>query len=133
MTQLEAMALSIAIEVPVATGIAAAGGFVRGRDGWLRLAVVGVAATLITHPGRDGWLRLAVVGVAATLITHPLAWGAAHALPGDWWLRLAVVEVAVALVESFVYGVGAGLSPSRALTLGVGSNLVSAMIGVWIG
>jgi hypothetical protein len=88
MTQLQALLLSILIEVPVVLALA---------------QVLGVGA-------RVGWRRLALVGCAATLLTHPFAWHGfpvlAEAVP-NYPLRALIIEGGVATVEGLLAPSGA--------------------------
>lgn len=105
MTQLEAMSLSILIEVPVA---------------------------LALGPRR---LRTALAGVAATLITHPVLWAAWFPLRAhlSWAATAALLEGAVVLVESVVYRVALGVSWPRALWMSAAANAASFGMGQIIG
>lgn len=105
MTQTEALALTLAIEVPVALAWLLAAG-------WL---------------ARRAWWRAALVVIAASLITHPLAWQANRVWLRSWsfWPRATVIEVGVALVEALVLAWGLTLPPRRALVIAAAMNAAS--------
>lgn len=104
------MALSIAVELPVAVAI-----------GWSAV------------PPSQRW-RLFVVAVAATLVTHPFAWET------NWRLsphlgpvpRLALVEIAVAAAEAVFYTWAAGLGLRRGVVASVAANATSFGVGLML-
>lgn len=102
MTQLQAMTLSIALEVPVV------------------LALCGLS------------LRATMAGAAATLLTHPIIWWAFYALQPHlgWTARAALLEGAVVLVEAAVYRWTLDLSPRKALGVSALANTVSFGVGL---
>lgn len=110
-TQPQALALSIAIELPV---------------------VLGLALGLRWIP-RARLRRLLLVGVAATLLTHPFAW---HGLPGLrevlplFWARALLVEGLVAVVEGLLYARLLGLRLARGQALGWAANATSFGLGL---
>ncbi|QDG51420.1 hypothetical protein FIV42_11905 [Persicimonas caeni] len=103
MTQWEALALTLALEVPVALLIA-----------WL----CGL---------RDDLARVAAVAVAASLVTHPIAWYLAVSGLADWpfWQRAAVIEAAVVAAETVVYAKALKLRWPPALGVAFTANAVS--------
>lgn len=110
MTQLEALLLSLLIEVPVVLGVAVVGG-------WL--------------PGER--TRLAAIATAATLLTHPVVWNAWFVLQPHlgWTATAALLEGSAVVVEAGVYA-GFGLSPRRALLVSFVANATSFGIGLRI-
>lgn len=93
-------------------------------------------AVLLWHGrmgGRPGPLRLLVVAVCASLLTHPFAWWANGALMGSlaMWPRIAVVEGAVIGAEAVVYRALAPLPWGRAIGLSAWANGVSFGLG-WL-
>ena len=111
MTQLQALLLSILIEVPVVLALARALG---GLE-------------------RVGWRRLVVVGCAATLLTHPFAWHGFSVLRdvvSPYPLRALVIEGGVAVVEGLLYGTVGRMGLARGQALGWASNAVSYGIGL---
>jgi hypothetical protein len=116
MTQLEALILSLALEVPVAVGLAAGMGLRRGPA---------------AHRGLG---RVGVTGLAATLLTHPFAW---TLLPGledilPLWARILLVEGGVAVVEGLMFARLAGMGWVRGQVVGWTANAVSFGAGVLI-
>lgn len=112
MTQLQAMLLSLALEVPVALLVA-------------RLA----------HAHRGTTLLAALL---ATTITHPLVWHLNHTwFALDAWPRLAVLEVGAVVVEGFVYLLVARLRPLVAWGTSLAANATSFGLGLvlfyWLG
>ena len=109
MTQTEAFLLTLAIELPVA---------------------IGLATGLRWAPGSV--LRLAASALAASALTHPILWivdpllGPAIATPVRWGL----LESAIALVEAAVYRAGAGLPARRALAVSIAANAASFAVGL---
>ncbi|MDP6933792.1 MAG: hypothetical protein QGG40_12790 [Myxococcota bacterium] len=107
MTQLEALALSLAIEIPV-------------------VMLIGM-----------GWgpqlKRLGLVAACVTLLTHPFAWWGFHYLQESipsFYVRASLIEGAVAGAESTLFAMLLSLPPRRALALGVTANLVSFGVGL---
>lgn len=102
------MALSVAIEVPVALAVA-------------RYA----------RPDLD-LVRLLLVAVGATLITHPFAWAANERLLLPTWPRLGLIEISVALVEGVMFATVGALGWRRGLLAGLIANATSFGIGLLI-
>lgn len=76
--------------------------------------------------------QLLIVGLAATLLTHPFAWTGAlwiySYLPFPWgWL---VIELAVTLAEAGLFRGFVGVSWQRALILSGLANGFSATVGL---
>jgi hypothetical protein len=108
-TQLEALALSLLIEVPVA-----------------------LALGMQLQPGvaRD---RLALVALCATLLTHPFAVAAFRQLDAvPYAARAVAIETAVALVEAALYVRLADLSRRNGLAVGFVANAASFLTGLAI-
>lgn len=82
-------------------------------------------------------VRLLMVAVGATLVTHPFAWYGVQALSGPlgMWPALGLVELGVGLAESVFYARIAGLGWRWGFVAGFASNAVSAGYGVliWLG
>ncbi len=103
MTAGAALALTLAIEVPIAV---LAGG--RPRT------------------------RVVFAALAASLLTHPLAWWANTAIPLTFPVRAALIEVAVALVEAALYRTLVPLPAWRALLTSCLANGASFGLGLWL-
>lgn len=110
MSQLEAMLLSLLVEVPV--------------------ALIG-AALLRWVPVKQLW-RLALVAVAATLLSHPLAWAANTHLGGSFALRATIIEVSVTVMEAAIYAWIGGLGPLRGLAVSAVANGASFGVGLLV-
>ncbi len=110
MSQLEAMLLSLLVEVPLALGLAA---LLR----WTRGAELG---------------RLALVALSATLISHPFAWFANEHLTIYWPARAAIIEVSVTLLEAALYAWLGRLGPWRGLAVSALANGGSFGIGLLV-
>ena len=110
MSQLEAMLLSLAIEVPVA------------------LLLV---ALLKWRPLPELW-RLALVAVAATLLSHPFAWYANEHLTVTWVLRATIIEVSVSVLEAALYAWLGRLGIWRGLVVSTAANGASFGVGLLI-
>lgn len=108
MTQYEALALTLAIELPVVLGLA---------------RVLAVKC----HPG-----RLVGIAAAASLVTHPLAWllAGVGGATVSFWTRAAAVETAVVAAETLVYARALPTDWRRALGLAAAANLASFAIGL---
>ena len=112
MTQLEALALTIGVELPVA------------------LAWFGLARWL----PRDAWWRGVLVVVAVSLMSHPLAWQANEAWLRTWsfWPRAAVIELGVVLVEAVVLAWGLTVPARRAAVVSAAMNAASFAVGLLV-
>lgn len=112
MSQLQAMLLSLLIEVPLAIGIVA----------------------LLRWLPRAELKRLAVVAVAATLLSHPLAWAAGTWLqPRLGYVVMAlIVETGVVALEAVLYARLAGLGWWRGAALAVLANGASFGVGLLV-
>lgn len=109
MTQLQALLLSILLEVPVVVALAR----LLGVDTPLR--------------------RLVLTACAATLLTHPFAWHGFRVLSGvfpSYWVKAGVIEGGVAVVEGLLYWRVAGAGFGRGQALGWASNAFSYGIGL---
>ena len=113
MTQLQALLLSLMLELPVV------------------FLCVGVGRWL----PRTGWRRLVIVGLAATLVSHPFAWagfGVLRPVLPSFWLRALLIEGAVALFEGVLYARVARLGWLRGLAVGLAANAWSFGVGLVI-
>lgn len=112
MTRNEALALTVALELPVAFGWFA-------LAGWL---------------ARRGWWRGALVVIAASLISHPLAWQANVVWLRGWPFaaRATAIELAVALVETVIVAWGLSLPARRAAVIATSMNAWSFAVGLAI-
>lgn len=111
LTQMEALALTLAIELPV----------------------LAVCARLARWPLR----RVLVVGALASCLTHPLAWWAALSMPGtvpvsEFEIGLLAIEVLVTLAEALLFLVLLRVGWVRALGVSVLANGASALAGWWL-
>ncbi|GMV39680.1 MAG: hypothetical protein AMXMBFR64_13960 [Myxococcales bacterium] len=103
MTQAEALALSLVVEVPVV------------------LAVARRACSAV---------RLALIAVAATLVTHPFAWLANGWIPLPFAPRAALIEASVVVAEAVIYGRLVPLGAPRAALASVMANAASFAVGL---
>lgn len=109
MTQLQAVALSLAIEVPLV----------------VLASRIGPRAPLS---------RVAWVALAATLVTHPIVW---HGVPGlrglvgPWWARVAILEVFAWGAEAGIFAWQLGWRLPRALAASACANGASFAFGLW--
>ena len=112
MGQLGALLLSLAIEVPAAVALAR-------LARWLA-------------PGQ--WRRLALTGVAATLLSHPFAWFGNRALAAllPFAPRAAVIESCVVLFEALLYWRLTPLALRRGLLVSLVANALSFGIGLLV-
>lgn len=107
MTQLEALTLTLALELPVVLGVAK----------WLHV---------------DLW-RALIAGVAASGITHPLAWAMAMQMsPGAYRWGWYAIELTVCGVEAVILGLTMRLRPRQAGVLSVVANALSALMGRFV-
>jgi hypothetical protein len=112
MTQAQALLLSLLIEVPVALALCAWWG-----------------------PGAHrGLRRVALTGLAATLLTHPFAWALLPALHGHLprYARWLLVEGGVAVIEGLLFWRLGGLHPYRGQLIGWAANALSFGVGLLI-
>jgi len=111
-SQLQAMLLSLLIEVPLAVGITA-------LAGWLP---------------RQELRRLAVAAIAATLLSHPLVWLAITQLQPllQFAWRALIVETGAILLEAVVYARLAHLGYLRGMALSTLANGASFGAGLVI-
>ena len=111
MSQLNALLISIGMEVPVAMGLGLGFRMVRRSD----------------------WAHLLAVATCTTLLTHPFAWWGYRALRNEleWsrWPAFATVEIAVTLAEAAMYWRLAKISPGKAVVLALSVNALSAFWG----
>ncbi len=112
MSQLEALLLTLATEVPVALTVALALGWSDRASAWKWVAVV----------------------AAASLLTHPLAWWAS-VQPGpelSWELRATAIETSVVLVETLILHLGTQTRLPRAFAVALVMNTASFAVGVML-
>ena len=111
MTQLESMALTLAIE-----------------------AVVALLLARRWKMPRAELAPLVVAVFAASLLTHPVAWWINDTLKPwlTYWPRIAVIEVVVVLAEATVLGLAAVVPWRRAFLLALLMNAVSYGTGLAI-
>jgi len=111
MSQLEALALTLAVE----------------------LAVVLVAMRALRWTPASWWRASAVV-CAASLLSHPLAWAANTVWLRAWPFepRAAVIEAAVIAFESCVLAWGLSFAWPRAVALAALANVGSFAVGLAI-
>lgn len=110
MTQATALALTLAIELPL---------------------VLLLAALLRWHPS---WPRLVLVALASSLLTHPFAWNGIRTLQpyAPFWLRAGTIELLVALVEGAMYSRLVPLGWRRGMLAGLLVNAGSFGLGLLI-
>ena len=102
MTQLEAMALTWVLEVPIA---------------------------LLVTRRRD--LRLIIVVCLCTMLTHPFVWAVGTHVPREiWWPAIFVTEGVVGVVEGLLLWRLVPLGFQRALICGVLMNAFSFAVGL---
>jgi hypothetical protein len=108
MTQLEAMALSVASEAVVAAVVA------RGL--------------------RFPPLRAALAAVVGTVVTHPLLWLAFPRVDDaiGYWTAVTILEAAVVVVESVGYRVALRCGWAAALLVSFVANAASTGLGLFI-
>jgi hypothetical protein len=111
MSQLNALLISVGMEVPVAM-------------------VLGLGLRWVR---RSEWAQLLAVATCTTLLTHPFAWWGYRALRGDLelsrWPAFAIVEIVVSLAEATMYWRLAKISPGKALVMAFSVNALSAFWG----
>jgi hypothetical protein len=111
MSQLNALLISIGMEVPLAMGLCLGLRWVERAD----------------------WHRLLAVATCTTLITHPFAWWGYRTLRNGLdlsrWPAFAIVEIAVSLVEAAMYWRLARIPPLKAVILAFAVNAFSAFWG----
>ena len=109
MNEFQALALSAAIEAPIA---------------WLLVR-------LTRWPSR-GALHAALAAAVATAVTHPQLWAAALWLTPrfGWWPVCIVGEAAVVVVEGLLIAWMAGLSLRHAMLLSLVTNGASFAVGL---
>jgi hypothetical protein len=100
-SELDALLLSLVIEVPIACAL---------------------ASTLQSETSRR---RVAVVAILATCFTHAFVWNL-----GTTWPRIIALEIAAAAVESLFYLWAAGMRTRDAFVLGVVTNACSFGVGL---
>jgi hypothetical protein len=112
-TQLVAMALSLAVEVPIVVALA-------GRWRWAK--------------GRRQVIAWLVTALAVTLLSHPLAWATHAALSQQIapWLSVAWVEAGVVILEGAAFIWIFGLRWRHGFALAAVANASSFVVGLWI-
>jgi hypothetical protein len=118
-TQAEALALTLVVEVPVVLACVAVMRCRARRDG----------ATSDAPPG--ALLPAALAAFGASLVTHPLAWAADRALDETvpLVLRWSSIEAAVVAAEAFVYAKPLGLGLRRGAIVSTVANAASFLVG----
>lgn len=111
MTQLLALLLTLALEVPCA------------------LMLRRWSATPLPP------LKFAAVAASTSLLTHPVVWPLVTAwlTPSPFWLRAAIAEPIAVAVEAILYAKLARVSPARAFVVALAANTVSFFVGMLIG
>lgn len=111
MTEIEALALSAAIEAPIAY----------------------LVARLAGWPSR-GNLHVAAASAAATAITHPQLWAAALWAYSRFPYGPSIIaaEAVVVLVEGGLIAWMAGLRIDRAMLVSLAANSGSFLVGLWL-
>lgn len=107
MTQLQALAWTLGLEMPV----------------------VLLGARLMSAPPG----RAVLAGLVASGLSHPIAWKLALISPPDaFLLAWAAIELAVTLFEAIVLNVVMRLRWLQALALSLAANVFSAGAGWWL-
>lgn len=84
---------------------------------------------MVLAPRRD--LRLALVVVVASLLTHPCVWWiATHTAADVWWPTICVVEAVVGVVEGLFVAKMARMSVLEGLIVGIAMNGFSFGVGL---
>lgn len=111
MSQITALFMTLSIEVPLVLLTA-----------WIWRARVGVS-----------WTTVALVTVAASLVTHPFAWYINGALSGvvSFALRATFIEAFVVLAEMVILAVFAKMAWRTALTASFVANMSSFGAGLF--
>jgi hypothetical protein len=109
-SQLQALILTVAIEVPVAI-------LLLGRWG-----------------SRVAWHRVALAAAGASLVTHPLAWWANTAALAAWPFaaRATLIEVAVAAAEALILAWALAVTARRAAVVSIAMNAASFAVGLML-
>jgi len=110
--EVAALALSAAIEAPIAYGI----------------------ARLTRWPCR-GAVHVGAASAAATAVTHPQLWAAAlwaYSRQLPYWPSVLGLELVVVLVEGALIAWMADLKLGRAMLVSLAANSASALIGIWL-
>ena len=110
MSQLEALALTLVVE----------------------LAVVAAFAIGLRFWPRPAWPRALAIAAAASLLSHPFAWWAntVALVTIPFHERAAIIELAVVGAEAILYAVAAGLSWPRAVVVALVANAASFGVGL---
>lgn len=106
MTAEGALALTLAIEVPLAT----------------------LAARLFLPAAP--WRRVLLAALCASLLTHPFAWWASRTLPWPFAERATVIELSVVAAEAVVYTLLVPLRPRAGFALSLWANGASFGLGL---
>jgi len=111
MIQLVALALTLAIEVPV--------------------ALIGKRLSKLPM---DSW-RFALVAASTSLFTHPIVWPliTLWLKPSPFWLRATIGESFAVLIEALIYWKFTPLGFKGAFLISLAANLASFGIGLMIG
>jgi hypothetical protein len=109
-TQLQALILTVVIEVPV-------------------------AILLVGQRGRAvAWHRSALAAAGASLVTHPIAWWANTAALAAWPFaaRATVIELAVAAAEALILVWALAVTARRAAVVAIAMNAASFALGLML-
>jgi hypothetical protein len=113
-TQVQALALSIGIEAPVALLLIAL--MRRGTD-----------------TQKDLWTRYVLIAVGVTLLTHPFAWTLNEDLAHVGMVpRLALIEGLVVFIEGLIYGHWGKLGMLRGFAISAATNALSFGVGLFL-
>ena len=79
-----------------------------------------------------GWRAIAVV-IAASLLTHPFAWWGNRALIGavELWPRYAIIELSVVTIETIVLRIALRVRWPVAAATSLAMNAASFGFGLW--
>ena len=122
MTQLQALLLTVAIEVPAVMALV----WLLGSS-W--------APRLVRVEYVSGQVTLVATAAAASLLTHPFAWWAnTELLRGrlPFMERATVIELSVIGAEALLYAWLLGLEPGAALLVAAVANGLSFGLGLWL-
>lgn len=110
MSQLDALLLSLAVEVPL---------------------VIGGLIVLTDRDETPRW-RIIAIALAATLLTHPLAWAASRTpMPGlSLWERAALIELSVVFAEGLLFALAIRVGASAAMLISLLANAASFGVGL---
>ena len=112
MTQIQALALSVGIEAPVA------------------LLLIALMRRGTATP-KDLWTRYVLIAIGVTLLTHPFAWTLNEDLAHVGMVpRLAFIEGVVVFIEGLIYGHWGKLGMPRGFAVSAATNALSFGVGL---